>query len=154
MFALLIDTSSHARCMGHYLHLYIRSHRNGRGMFFSGNCVCMCVRSSESKWPLILLITGKGTLADTGCTNSRTMDPFAFGLPVQIQSRFVVNKSPYTPRAIQWPVWNEGLNESVMNVCPNPKAVILIGTLVYSGQGLNRIQTEFTFIALSWVKDQ
>lgn len=70
-------------------------------------CVCMCVRSSAIKWHQNHLITGKGTLAGTGCTNNRMMDPFTFRLPVQIQGRFVVNKSHYTLRAIQWPVWNE-----------------------------------------------
>jgi len=107
MFAPLIDTRSHARCMGNYLRACIRSHRNGNGKFFPGNCMCvhMCVRNLATKWHQILLKTGKGTLAGRGHANNRVMDPFTLRLPVQIQGRFVVNKSHYTLGAIQRSVW-------------------------------------------------
>lgn len=54
--------------------------------------------------------------------------------------------------------WIEGLDQSLMDMCPNPEAVILIGTLVDSGdieaKDWMGIQTEFTLLVQSWVKDQ
>lgn len=54
--------------------------------------------------------------------------------------------------------WIEGLNQSLMDMCPNPEAVILFGILVDSG-GIEAkdsvgIQIEFTLLVQSWVKDQ
>lgn len=54
--------------------------------------------------------------------------------------------------------WIEGLSPGLMDMCPNPEAIILIGTPVDRGsieaKDWMGIEIEFTLLAQTWVKKQ